>query len=338
MLFEKTDNHLTKSKFIHNKKLFQLKSPLSTLQVKPHPKSISKSKKPKSRNSFSTSSNNFKLNSSITSKKNINNTIVDCTFNLSKNTLSKPKKLSLKKLTSSHFSKPKAVIQKKIEIKKDKLISLIKTKANNLRQKHKSFLDMSSNEYTQTKLSTETSATSKRNVQNKKSLPNSLKHNHINKFNKHKDDELINVITEESVFTSKNNSCSKNVGGNNCNSNYINYNNNPVILNSNKKMAQQWDLDGNIEISLTYSDDTVTKRRCAIDNEVNVIQYKRKEYNTRNHDKFKGQTINIQENNYMTNYKNNAGNINNNNTNNSFKTNSDFQSFCAEMQYRLFGC
>lgn len=310
---KKKCNLIYKTNLLHNSNLFHVKTTLSPLSNNIINSSVSKSKKPKSRNSFSSHTNVFKLNSSFTSKKNVNTTIIgNCNpCLLIKNTTTKTKKLNIKKLSSNLQAKPKVMLHNKIEIKKDKLISLIKSKVNNLRQKHKSFND--SNEYTQTKMSTETSTTSKRNKQNTKGSNNKMK---VNKSH-NKEYEISNIITEESVFTSKTNSCQKYKSINNNNSNSI----------------QQWDLDGTVDFSLTYSDDTVSKRKYVFEN-INQMHVMKKENNTRNYNnnninnihKCKEKNINIEQQRYKykTHYKQS-------------KINNDFQSFCAEMQFRLFG-
>jgi hypothetical protein len=218
------------------------------------------------------------------------------------NITTKPKKLNIKKLSSNLQGKCKVMMtQNKIEIKKDKLISFIKSKANNLRQKHKSFND--SNEYTQTKLSTETSTTSKRNNYQQNTKENNNGNNNVNNANSsnnngHKEYEISNIITEESVFTSKTNSCQKNKSINNTNT------------NNNTNNVQQWDLDRTVDLSLTYSDDTVSKRKYVYDN-INQIHINKKENNTRNYsnniNEHQGETINIEQQSYKykTNYKQN---------------------------------
>lgn len=322
MLCKKKCSLIYKTNLLHNNNLFHVKTPLSPLSTGITNKSFSKSKKPKSRNSFSSNANPFKLNSSFSSKKNINTTVINYSQCVLQNITTKPKKLNIKKLSSNLQGKCKVMMtQNKIEIKKDKLISFIKSKANNLRQKHKSFND--SNEYTQTKLSTETSTTSKRNNYQQNTKENNNGNNNVNNANSsnnngHKEYEISNIITEESVFTSKTNSCQKNKSINNTNT------------NNNTNNVQQWDLDRTVDLSLTYSDDTVSKRKYVYDN-INQIHINKKENNTRNYsnniNEHKGETINIEQQSYKykTNYKQGK------------KMNSDFQSFCDEIQYRLFG-
>ena len=290
MLCKKKCSLIYKTNLLHNNNLFHVKTPLSPLSNNITNKSFSKSKKPKSRNSFSSNANPFKLNSSFSSKKNINTTVINYSPCVLKNTTTKPKKLNIKKLSNNLQGKCKVMPQNKIEIKKDKLISFIKSKANNLRQKHKSFND--SNEYTQTKLSTETSTTSKRNNCKQSTKDNNT--NQCSNNNNNKEYEISNIITEESVFTSNTNSCQKYTSINNNNSNNV----------------QQWDLDRTVDLSLTYSDDTVSKRKYVFDN-INQIHINKKESNTRNYSnnihehKVENITIEQQSYKYKTNYTNN---------------------------------
>lgn len=213
------------------------------------------------------------------------------------------KNSNLMNISLSIIKKPKTPainnikLQRPTSLKKPNII----LKSANFRNKYYlseklHFFTENENNITSTKISTETSATSKRcsptvnlsmlsiNKLKKAKKINSLRNTSLRLHKKNKD--LFSVISEESAFTSKNNS----------------YNKNKNKTNIDKVIEANDSID-KFDISLTYSDDTCSKRKT-------LCEEKQMNQNTRKE------------------------NINSFQIN---KKNEDFQTFCQEIRKKLFG-
>lgn len=198
----------------------------------------------KSRNILSKSTNISKINNNHSITSNQNHTLT----NISNSLIKKKKSFSIKKINNIKLKmkKPSSLTKKSNK----KSFSL----RNNNNYLHKIHFntEYDYSNITQTKISTETSATSKRHnptvnlsmlslskLKQSKKI-NSLRNTSLRLHKKSKDG--ISIISEESAFTSKHNS-------NNKTKNMTN--------SSNKEKVN----DSMNELSLTYSEDTVTRRK-----------------------------------------------------------------------------
>ena len=221
----------------------------------------------KSRNLLSKSTNISRINNnhSITSYQNHTLT------NISNSLIKRKKSFSIKKINNIKvkMKKPSSKTKKQCNNQSNMKSFSLRNNKNNLHKIHFN-TEYDYSNITQTKLSTETSATSKRHnptvnlsmlslskLKQAKKI-NSLRNTCLRLHKKSK--EGISIISEESAFTSKNNSYNKTKNKTNSS-------------NSNQEKLN----DSMNNLSLTYSEDTVTRRKLFDDKEEksrnNVNQY-----------------------------------------------------------------
>ena len=199
----------------------------------------------KSRNILSKNINISKINNNYSISSYHNNTLT----NISNSIIKKKKSFSMKKINNTIIKRPSSLTKKMNSNNQSRIKSIsLRNKKNFLHKTHFN-TDYDNSNVTQTKISTETSATSKRHnpivnlsmlslskLKQSKKI-NSLRNTSLRLHKKNKDG--ISIISEESAFSSKNNSYNKNK------------------TNINKEIIN----DSMDDISLTYSEDTETRRK-----------------------------------------------------------------------------
>lgn len=198
----------------------------------------------KSRNTLSKSTNISKINNNNSISSYHNNTLTNISIIKKKQSSSMKK---VKKINNFIMKRPSS-LTKKVNNNQSRIQSICLRNKNNFLHKMHFNTDYDYSNVTQTKLSTETSATSKRHnptvnlsmlslskLKQSKKI-NSLRNTSLRLHKKNKDG--ISIISEESAFSSKNNSYNKNK------------------TNNLEKINDSMD-----DISLTYSEDTETRRK-----------------------------------------------------------------------------